>query len=61
MGNYRSTNTDVPEDAVCYDEPFVLGLYEKCGLKIKEPVHYGSWCGRKDFLSYQNVIIATKV
>ena len=57
---YLVVNVDRPEDAVAYDEPFVLNLYEKYGLKIKQPLHYGSWCGRKDFLSYQDVIVASK-
>ncbi len=59
-GKYRTINPNMLEDAVCYDEPFILSLYEKCGLKIKEPIHYGSWCKRRDFLSYQDIIIATK-
>ena len=60
-GKYRTINPNMPEDAVCYDEPFILSLYEKCGLKIKEPIHYGSWCRRRDFLSYQDIIVATKI
>jgi ubiquinone/menaquinone biosynthesis C-methylase UbiE len=60
-GEYRTVNANTPEDAVCYDESFVLGLYEKYGLKIIEPIHYGAWCERRNFLSYQDIIIATKV
>lgn len=59
-GRYRTINPDMPEDAVCYDEPYILSLYEKCGLKIEELIHYGAWCGRQDFLSHQDIIIATK-
>jgi len=59
-GKYRTINPSMPEDAVCYDEPFILSLYERCGLEIREPIHYGSWCGRRDFLSYQDTIIAIK-
>ncbi len=61
MGKYRTTNADTPEDAVCYEESFIFDLYEKHRLKINEPIHYGSWCGREDFFSYQDIIIATKV
>lgn len=60
MGKFRTINLYLPEDAVCYDEVFILSLYEKYGLKIKEPVLYG-WCQRPDFLSHQDVIIATKI
>ena len=61
FGKYRTIDTNTPEDAVCYDEAFVLALYEKYGLKIKRPIYYGSWCGRSNFLSYQDIIIASKV
>ena len=30
------------------------------GLKIVEPVHYGHWCAREEFLSCQDIILATK-
>ena len=61
FGKYRTIDTNTPEDAVCYDEAFVLDLYEKYGLKIKRSIYYGSWCGRSNFLSYQDIIIASKV
>jgi SAM-dependent methyltransferase len=60
MGNCRVMKADVPEHAVCYDETFIVGLYHKHGLKINQPVHYGSWCGRGEFLSYQDLVIAEK-
>lgn len=61
FGKYRTIDTNIPEEAVCYDEAFVLALYEKYGLKIKRSIYYGSWCGRSNFLSYQDIIIASKV
>jgi ubiquinone/menaquinone biosynthesis C-methylase UbiE len=60
FGEFRTTNPDKPEDAVCYDETFICGLYQKYGLRIKFPIHYGSWCGRRDFLSSQDIIVAIK-
>jgi SAM-dependent methyltransferase len=60
FGNYRSVSQITPEDAVAYDEDYVLHLYEKYGLKIVNPIHYGSWCGRMEYLSYQDIIIAVK-
>jgi SAM-dependent methyltransferase len=57
---FRTTSPDRPEDAVCYDEAFIFGLYEKYGLKIKHPIHYGSWCGRRNFLSGHDIIVASK-
>lgn len=60
FGKYRTIDVNTPEAAVCYDESFILELYEKYGLKIKQPIYYGSWCGRANFLSYQDIIIASK-
>ena len=59
-GDYRIKDNDMPEDAISYDENFVRNLYEKHALKIVEPIHYGSWCGRENFLSFQDIIIAIK-
>lgn len=57
---FRTINPRVPEDTVSYEESSVTVLYEKHGLFIDRPIHYGSWCGRTSFLSYQDIIIATK-
>jgi SAM-dependent methyltransferase len=59
FGKYRTADAKVLEYAVSYDEDFILALYEKHGLGIKS-IYYGSWCGRPNFLSYQDIIIATK-
>lgn len=58
--DYRTIDIDIPEKAVAYDEKYIRKLYEKYGLTIVEPIRYGSWCGRDDYLSYQDIIIATK-
>ena len=57
---YRTIDKNTPEAAIAYEEQFIRGLYGKHGLNIKEPVYYGSWSGRKDFLSYQDIIIVTR-
>jgi ubiquinone/menaquinone biosynthesis C-methylase UbiE len=48
------------EKAVAYEEAYIRTLYEKCRLKIIEPVHYGNWCGRKDSLSGQDIVVAAR-
>lgn len=58
FGKYRVIDTHVQEAAICYDEALVLDLFHKYELKIRPPIHYGSWCGRPDFLSYQDIIVA---
>jgi ubiquinone/menaquinone biosynthesis C-methylase UbiE len=60
LGKFRTVDANKPELAVGYDESFILNLYDKYGLKIKGPIHYGSWCGRREFLSYQDIVIAIK-
>jgi ubiquinone/menaquinone biosynthesis C-methylase UbiE len=57
--NYRVISLEVPEDAIAFDESWVRGLYEKLGLKIVR-LDYGSWCGRKNYLSYQDLVLAVK-
>jgi len=60
MEGYTTTNKETPEDAVCYDESYVLDLYRKNGLIINEPIRFGNWCERKNFLSFQDLVIAAK-
>ncbi|HYM35554.1 MAG TPA: class I SAM-dependent methyltransferase, partial [Steroidobacteraceae bacterium] len=57
------TTTDpvTPEDAIAYKEERVKELFAQNGMRIVEPIRYGSWCGRKEFLSYQDMVIATKL
>jgi SAM-dependent methyltransferase len=56
---FRSTKREVPEAALAYDENFVVRLYEQAGLDAPA-IHYGSWCGRKEFVEGQDVVVAYK-
>ena len=56
----RVVDRVIPESAVAYDEPYIRTLFPRCGLEIAEPIHYGSWCGRIEFLNYQDIILAVK-
>ena len=60
FGEYRTKSASTPEAAVAYPEGLIRSLYSKHGLTIVDPVHYGSWPGRKQFLSYQDLVISTK-
>jgi SAM-dependent methyltransferase len=60
LGPARSISPDQPERAIGYGENYVMQLFEKCGLAVKRPVAYGSWCGREKFYSYQDQIVAYK-
>jgi len=53
-------NPDAPETATGYEEAFVVSLCAKYSLEIALPIQYGSWCGRSEFLSYQDLVLAFK-
>ena len=55
---YQIVDENNPEKAIAYDENLVKTFYNKCGLSVVEPIRYGSWSGRKDHLSFQDIIIA---
>jgi len=57
---YRTVNPDDPESSVAYELEAIRALYSSLGLVIREPVHEGSWYGRKDYLTYQDLIVAEK-
>lgn len=59
-GIYRATSRESPEHAIAYDEAVVTALYSRYGLALEPPVHYGSWSGRSDFVSYQDIVVARK-
>jgi ubiquinone/menaquinone biosynthesis C-methylase UbiE len=59
-GVYRVADPLVPEAAVAYDQGYIRGLYEKNGLRVVEPVYYGRWPKREQFLSGQDIIVAVR-
>jgi len=60
MLGYRMTDVENPEAAIAYLEAFVRYLYGECGLELREPLRYGTWCGRTDGMSGQDVVIASR-
>lgn len=58
--DFRTIDEKTPEAAIAFDEEFIRNLFDKYHLEINEPIHYGSWCGRPNYLSYQDIIIAVK-
>ncbi len=59
-GVCRVVNPEVPEAVTGYDEGFVRDLYEQDGFG-DIGVHFGAWCGRYPYLSYQDIVVAQKV
>lgn len=60
IGEFWLKDVNDPEAAVCFEEKFIIDLYNKHKLKIVNPVKYGQWSGRENYFDYQDVIIATK-
>ena len=59
-GVYRTIDPVILESAISFDETYIREMFTKNNLKIKDPIHYGSWCGREIHLSFQDIIIAYK-
>ena len=60
---HRVAVPDVPEAAVAYDEAFVMGLYARYGLKLKQPAAYGSWSSGRPpsgYAGYQDLVVAER-
>jgi SAM-dependent methyltransferase len=51
---------DQPENTVGYGEVFIRQCFARNALEIIEPVHFGSWAGRTNHLSFQDIILARK-
>ena len=56
---YLTTVLKTPEIATAYTENDIKKIYRESGMMIKT-INRGSWCGRKDGISYQEIIIAKK-
>jgi ubiquinone/menaquinone biosynthesis C-methylase UbiE len=54
-----TSDEDVPEHAVGFDEGYVRKLYADLGFVV-ETVRYGEWCGRREYLSYQDILVARR-
>ena len=60
MDGFFTANKHMPEGAVAFNESYILGLFRKSSLEILPPIHRGSWCGRSDYLSFQDIVVARK-
>jgi len=53
----RALSARAPEYIVGWHEQTVHDAAAASGLRIAQPIHLGSWCGRTNGLSYQDLII----
>lgn len=56
-GPYRLRNPEIPESAIAYNESYFLNLLAEYSLTVKRPIYYGTWSGRNDGLSYQDILL----
>jgi SAM-dependent methyltransferase len=53
-------NPEIPSAAVAHDEEFLLDMFANVGLKPAKPIVYGTWCGRPNAVSYQDLLVLEK-
>lgn len=54
------SHKEVQEAELAFKEEFVMSALKKAGLGTKVSVNYGTWSGREDGLSYQDIVIIHK-
>ncbi|EOO14648.1 MULTISPECIES: class I SAM-dependent methyltransferase [Bacillus cereus group] len=58
--NCYVVNKDIPNFAVAYPEEDIRTLLNKHGLEVINKPHYGLWCGRNEYTSYQDIVLTKK-
>jgi SAM-dependent methyltransferase len=58
-GGHLTVDDVVPERVVAFPEDRVRAMHERHGLPI-ESIQHGSWCGRTEYLSYQDIAISRR-
>lgn len=59
LGTSRIISRETPEAAIAHDEYEVRNLHATAGLAVGL-ARYGSWCGRSDFTSVQDILVAER-
>ena len=54
--HWRYVYEHSPESACAYDERYILDLIHKHNLELREPIRYGTWTGRINGLSFQDLL-----
>lgn len=57
---YLTLDPTLPESAVAHEEAFILASLSKAGLAVDTSIRYGSWCGRKGTIRFQDEVVAKK-
>jgi hypothetical protein len=59
-GYFAAEEHKADETAIAFDEQVVRDCIRENKLRLEEPIHFGSWSGRKNFSSFQDILIAVK-
>jgi SAM-dependent methyltransferase len=61
LGGYWVMDPKVPEATLAYDEDAVRTMYQNAGLRLREPIDYGTWAGesRGRTNHSQDIVLAT--
>jgi len=57
---YWTVSQEDPESALAFSESSIRKMYDGSRMKILDPIHFGSWSGRQQYLSFQDIIVAEK-
>jgi ubiquinone/menaquinone biosynthesis C-methylase UbiE len=60
IDGFYTIDRRTPEKAVAFDERYIWSLFQGNLFELDDAVMYGSWCGRAQYLSYQDIVLATK-
>jgi len=55
--DWRYVQRASPESASAFSESWLVAALGDAGLEIRGPVHYGTWSGLRDGLSFQDLIL----
>lgn len=59
-GIYRVEDDEMPERVVAYSEKYIEELLTKYNLSIHKPIQYGTWYGREDMTTLQDLVVTIK-
>ena len=59
LDNCWTDDAHVPEHAIAFDVDYIRSLHCDLGFTI-ETIQNGGWCGRNQYLSYQDILVARR-
>jgi SAM-dependent methyltransferase len=57
-GTYRTRNEAIPESAIAIEERTLRIMFHEAELAIQDPIRFGTWSGRPDGISYQDIVLS---